>query len=72
MSADNPLVPQEQKVGSVHHFVVMTKWRMGMKGKSCAKCGFKEAAHIKHDLQWDMDDYPCSEFTPQVEDKIQH
>lgn len=42
-------------------FWIMLKWRMGIKGDYC-RCGFHEAAHYDHDLEFDMEFYPCPNF----------
>lgn len=40
----------------------MLKWWIGYKGRDCAQCGFYEAAHYNHDLDYDIDSYPCDRF----------
>jgi hypothetical protein len=37
-------------------------WWLGLKGQACAQCGFYEASHYKHDLEFDMEAYPCERF----------
>lgn len=39
---------------------LLIKWQLGDYGKRCDICGFYEAAHYNYDLQFDIDNYPCT------------
>lgn len=47
----------------------ITVWlfRMGFKGKPCWLCSFHKASHIKPELEFDMENYPCDNFTQMKE-----
>ncbi len=39
------------------------KWHfLDYRGRPCKTCGFSEAAHYDHKLEWDIDNYPCERF----------
>lgn len=37
-------------------------WAYRGNGKDICICSFSRAAHKDHDLEWDIDDYPCITF----------
>jgi hypothetical protein len=43
---------------------------LGWRGKKCEECGFSNAAHSNHDLEWHPDDYPCESFSEKKESKL--
>lgn len=39
------------------------KWHaLNYKGRYCQQCGFYEASHYDHELEFDIESYPCGRF----------
>ncbi len=39
---------------------------LGWRGADCSECGFSNAAHTAHDLEWHPDFYPCQSFSKKI------
>ncbi len=50
-------------LSKIYRLWVLFKWTvLDWQGQYCEQCGFHEATHYDHSLEFDMESYPCDHF----------